>query len=75
MTATHAFAAGAANARRAAPGPTADKGEFNTSPLPPRRQHRVAQAEEEDDDGARDAQAEARAALGAHAFQSRHRRI
>ena len=74
--ATHAFAAGAAEGSLgAAPRTNQPQKDFNTSPLPPRRQHRVAQAEEEDDDGARDAQAEARAALGAHALQSSHRRI
>ena len=75
MTATHAFAAGAAEGLLGTAPRHYPQTEFNTSPLPPRRQHRVAQAEEEDDDGARDAQAEARAALGAHALQSSHRRI
>ena len=75
MTRTHACAAGAAEGSLGTAPRDHPQTEFNTNPLPPRRQHRVAQAEEEDDDGARDAQAEARAALGAHAFQSRHRRI
>ena len=75
MTATHAFAAGAAEGSLGAAPRTHRREEFNTSPLPPRRQHRVAQAEEEDDDGARDAQPKPRAALGAHALQRRHRRI
>ena len=51
--ATHASAAGAAEGPLGA-APRHNR-YFNTSPLAPRRQHRVAQAEEEDDHRARDA--------------------
>ncbi len=71
--ATHASAAGAAEGPLGA-APRHNR-YFNTSPLAPRRQHRVPQAEEEDDHRARDAETKPRAALGAHALQRRHRRV